>query len=198
MYVILLWRSVHYNNYYYYYFYSLTVICHNIVILGNAHSSLVDVSSGVPQGTVLGSILFLIYINDLPDCVRYSTIRLFADDCIIYRPIKSIEDTQLLQEDINTIAKWASSWLMKFNIPKCCCLRFTEAKIHRVDSTYHLYDTLSSLSDHCKYLALSYSRILNGILRHIEETIAGTNSTLELLRRNIKVASTYVKDLAYS
>ena len=75
------------------------------VILGNAHSSLVDVSSGVPQGTVLGPILFLIYINDLPDCVRYSTIRLFADDCIIYRPIKSIEDTQLLQEDINAIAK---------------------------------------------------------------------------------------------
>ena len=83
--------------------------------LGNAHSSLVDVSSGVPQGTVLGPILFLIYINDLPDCVRYSTIRLFADDCIIYRPIKSIEDTQLLQEDINAIAKWALSWLMKFN-----------------------------------------------------------------------------------
>ena len=92
------------------------------VILGNAHSSLVDVSSGVPQGTVLGPILFLIYIDDLPDCVRYSTIRLFADDCIIYRPIKSIEDTQLLQEDINAIAKWALSWLMKFNIPKCCCL----------------------------------------------------------------------------
>ena len=114
------------------------------VILGNAHSSLVDVSSGVPQGTVLGPILFLIYINDLPDYARYSAIRLFADDCIIYRPIKSIEDTQLLQEDINAIAKWASSWLMKFNIPKCCCLRFTEAKIHRVDSTYHLYDVAST------------------------------------------------------
>ena len=55
--------------------------------------------------TVLGPILFLIYINDLPDCVRYSTTGLFADDCIIYRPIKSIEDTQLLQEDINAIAK---------------------------------------------------------------------------------------------
>ena len=166
------------------------------VILGNAHSSLVDVSSGVPQGTVLGPILFLIYIDDLPDCVRYSTIRLFADDCIIYRPIKSIEDTQLLQEDINAIAKWALSWLMKFNIPKCCCLRFTEAKIHRVDSTYHLYDTSLSLSDHCKYLGVILQSNLKWN-RHIEETIAGTNSILGLLRRNIKVASTYVKDLAY-
>ena len=78
-------------------------------------------------------------------------------------PIKSIEDTQLLQEDINAIAKWALSWLMKFNIPKCCCLRFTEAKIHRVDSTYHLYDTSLSLSDHCKYLGVILQLNLNGI-----------------------------------
>ena len=85
---------------------------------------------------------------------------------------------------------------MKFNIPKCFCLRFTEAKIHRVDSTYHLYDTLLSLSDHCKYLGVILQLNLKWN-RHIEETIAGTNSILGLLRRNIKVASTYVKDLAY-
>ena len=85
---------------------------------------------------------------------------------------------------------------MKFNIPKCCCLRFTEAKIHRVDSTYHLYDTSLSLSDHCKYLGVILQSNLKWN-RHIEEIIAGTNSILGLLRRNIKVASTYVKDLAY-
>ena len=55
------------------------------VILGGAQSSSISVTSGVPQGTVLGPILFLIYINDLPDCIKHSTIRLFADDCIIYR-----------------------------------------------------------------------------------------------------------------
>ena len=85
---------------------------------------------------------------------------------------------------------------MKFNIPKCCCLRFTEAKIHRVDSTYHLYDTSLSLLDHCKYLGVILQSNLKWN-RYIEETIAGTNSILGLLRRNIKVASTYVKDLAY-
>ena len=85
---------------------------------------------------------------------------------------------------------------MKFNIPKCCCLRFTEAKIHRVNSTYHLYDTSLSLSDHCKYLGVILQSSLKWN-RHIEKTIAGTNSILGLLRRNIKVASTYVKDLAY-
>ena len=157
------------------------------VILGDAHSSLANVSSGIPQGTVLGPILFLIYINDLPDCIRYSTIRLFADDCIIYRPIKSIEDTQLLQEDINTIAKWASLWLMKFNISKFCCLQFTEAKIHRVyvDKTYHLYDTPLSSLDHCKYLGITLQSNLKWN-KHIEEKIAGANSILGLLQRNIK------------
>ena len=142
---------------------------HQKVILGDAHSSLADVSSGVPQGTVLGPILFLIYINDLPDCVRYSTIRLFADDCIIYRPIKSIKDTQLLQEDINTIAKWASLWLMKFNISKYYCLQFTEAKIHRVDRTYHLYDTPLSLLNHCRHLGVTLQSNLKWN-KHIEET----------------------------
>ena len=65
-----------------------------------------------------------------------------------------------------------------------------------MDSTYHLYNTSLSLSDHCKYLGIILQSNLKWN-RHIEETIAGTNSILGLLRRNIKVASTYVKDLAY-
>jgi len=54
-----------------------------------------------PQGTVLGPLMFLIYINGLPDCIKHSTVRLFADDCIIYKDILSSRDTHLLQMDIN-------------------------------------------------------------------------------------------------
>jgi hypothetical protein len=78
----------------------------------------VPVISGVPQGTVLGPLLFLIFINDLPNCVQ-SRIRLFADDCILYRNIRSNEDTIVLQDDLNKLADWEQKWGMDFHPDKC-------------------------------------------------------------------------------
>ena len=76
------------------------------VMLENHSSDNIPVTSGVPQGTVLGPILFLIYINDLPDYLHHSQIRLFADDSIIYRQIKSTSDCLKLQEDLEGAIKW--------------------------------------------------------------------------------------------
>ena len=73
------------------------------VVINNTVSSPCNVISGIPQGTVLGPILLLIYINDLPDYIRHSTIRLFADDCIIYRPIASLNNSILLQQDLDAL-----------------------------------------------------------------------------------------------
>ena len=74
-----------------------------------------DVIFGVPQGTVLGPLLFLAYINDLPECVS-SSIRLFADELILYRQIDFISDCTSLQDDISALGNWESLWQMKFNI----------------------------------------------------------------------------------
>ena len=63
-------------------------------VLDGTPSSYIPVSSGGPQGTVLGPILFLLYINDLPVVVKHSALQPFADDCIIYHPINSIYDTE--------------------------------------------------------------------------------------------------------
>ena len=67
----------------------------------------VKVDSGVPQGTVLGPLMFLCHINDLPDTVK-SQVRLFADDCLLYRTIKSQSDHEILQQDLNNLQKWAT------------------------------------------------------------------------------------------
>ena len=64
--------------------------------------------SGVPQGTVLGPLLFLLHINDLPSVVS-SKVRLFADDCLIYRNIKNKEDQIALQKDLNLLENWGNT-----------------------------------------------------------------------------------------
>ena len=63
---------------------------------------------GVPQGTVLGPILFLAFINDLPETVN-SRVRLFADDCVMYRPVASSHDCNLLQEDLKRLSSLEQS-----------------------------------------------------------------------------------------
>ena len=78
----------------------------------------VDVISGVPQGTVLGPLMFLIYINDINQNIQ-SSVRLFADDCVLYRVIKSSEDCRYLQEDLNHLVHWTNLWQMNLNSDKC-------------------------------------------------------------------------------
>ena len=84
------------------------------VVTEGESSEKVTVDSGVPQGTVPGPILFLCHINDLPKAVQ-SQVRLFADDCLIYRPIKSQKDHITLQNDLLELEKWAEKWGSRFN-----------------------------------------------------------------------------------
>ena len=77
------------------------------VILDGSSSETSTVLSGVPQGTVLGPLLFLIYINDLPQYVSPGTqVRLFADDSAVYRKINSPQDHEILQKDLKNLVKW--------------------------------------------------------------------------------------------
>ena len=121
------------------------------VVLNGATSDSAPVLSGVTQGTVLGPILFLIYINDLPDGVVNSTVRLFADDCIIYRPIRSKIDTELLQSDLDSVGSWEKTWLMQFNAEKCFTMRAGRSKAI-INKLCKLHDHPLQSTDSVKYL----------------------------------------------
>ena len=72
------------------------------------------IDSGVPQGTVLDPLLFLIFINDLPDNLN-SSAKLFVDDCLLYREVNTTSDTYKLQEDLDMLQEWESKWQIAFN-----------------------------------------------------------------------------------
>ena len=82
------------------------------VVLDGASSESVSVQSGVPQGTVLGPLMFLIYINDITESISLS-LRLFADDCILYRTITTEEDAVQLQYDLDHLFAWAIKWQLQ-------------------------------------------------------------------------------------
>ena len=84
------------------------------VSLSGELSDWTDVTNGIPQGSVLGPILFVIFINDMPNVVK-NCCKLFADDAKLYRPVISEADTQSLQSDIDNLMEWSSTWQLPFN-----------------------------------------------------------------------------------
>ena len=88
------------------------------VVVDGLTSSNKSVLSGVPQGSVLGPCLFLFYINDIADNLN-STVRLFADDTMIYLVVTSQSDARRLQQDLDTLTKWEKTWMMEFHPDKC-------------------------------------------------------------------------------
>ena len=91
------------------------------VVVEGQRSTSVRVASGVPQGTCLGPILFLTYINDITANIN-GQLRLFADDALLYSPINSLEDQIKLQNDLHTPQRWATTLIMVFNLSKCYIL----------------------------------------------------------------------------
>ena len=97
------------------------------VVIEGEESDSVPVTSGVPQGSVLGPILFLAYINDLPQDI-VSQVRLFADDTAIYLTLEHKHDSDTLQTDLDRLQAWEAKWDMEFNPSKCQVIRVTTSR----------------------------------------------------------------------
>ena len=121
------------------------------VIVGGHSSEWMEVSSGVPQGSILGPLLFLLYINDFPLSVSCSA-ELFADDSVLYRKITSEDDCFEFQDDLMSAASWCDSWKAMLKSEKCKALHATKSKCPLVHQYVINKNNLSAVDKH-KHLA---------------------------------------------
>ena len=124
------------------------------VVLEGETSDTIPVTSGVPQGTVLVHILSLIYINDFPEYLPHFTLRLFADDSIIYKEIHSERDARNFKQDFEAAARWEQDWLMCFHPDKCNVVSITQ-KQKSIKFTYKLHGNSLEKIDSPKYLGIT-------------------------------------------
>jgi hypothetical protein len=164
------------------------------VLVDGATSDTVPVVSGVPQGSVLGPLLFLLFINDLPDSVT-SRVRLFADDCILYREIRTPEDSRILQEDLDRLVEWEQTWGMDFHPDKCVTLRMTRSRTPYLRE-YTLKGQTLTTETVARYLGVDIQENLSWD-HHINRVVKKANSTLGFLKRNLKIKNQKTKASAY-
>lgn len=166
------------------------------VSVNNAESDYLDVISGVPQGSVLGPTLFLVYIDDVYTCMEPGvTIRLFADDCVIYTPVKTVDEQTKLNKSLQNIVTWCKKWGMQINTQKTMCMTVTRKK-EPLNFTYKLINTSLERVDSVKYLGVTITRSLKWDV-HINNVCARAFKQLGFLRRKLATAPTSVKLTAY-
>lgn len=164
------------------------------VILNGEASHFVEVTSGVPQGSVLGPLLFLIFINDIHVNVT-SQLRLFADDCAVYTRIKNGEGSGQLQADLDRIEQWCGEWGMQLNVKKCVHVSFTRKK-NKFDTQYYLSNELVTNENKVKYLGVILSSDCTWDSQ-IDDVIMRAGRALGFVQRNLKNATQKIKELAY-
>ena len=165
------------------------------VVIEGEESESIPVTSGVPQGSVLGPILFLIYINDLPDEVC-SQVRLFADDTALYLTMESEDSGSTLQSDLDILSMWETRWDMEFNPSKCQVVHVAGSK-RPVKRDYILHGQVLESVTCAKYLGVDISCSLTWN-SHIDRITGSANRTLGFVRRNIKTRMSKVRETAYN
>ena len=155
------------------------------VVVNGSESSTIPVLSGVPQGSVLGPLLFLIYIDDLPTSITdiCSKVNLFADDVLLYHVISEEADYEVLQNAISLIESWSISNFLAFNTSKCKCMVISRKPTPKLpDNQLHLLGMPLQVVESYKYLGLLLSSNMSWS-PHIESICNKARQILGLLYR---------------
>jgi len=161
------------------------------VRLGGQLSEVARATSGVPQGP----LLFLAYVNDIRRNT-VSTIRLFADDCLVYRKIINNEDIEKLQKDRNRLGEWEAENAMKINPSKCKAVRLTRSRV-KDPLNYTLGDQLIPEMSSCKCLGIILRSELSWA-DHVNYTVKKACKALHFIMRVLKKGNSSTKHLAYT
>ena len=166
------------------------------VVLDGQASDPVPVLSGVPKGSVLGTVISLIFKKDLPDNIR-SSVRLFADECVLYRNIKTLTDCQILQDYLNSLGQWETDWQTKFYVAKCHSMRVTRhIPSNQIHFNYSLHQKTFEQAQSAKNLGITITDNLEWG-QHVSEISSTATKTLGFLRRNLALAPRHTKEVAY-
>ena len=164
------------------------------VVIDGECSEDAPVLSGVPQGTVLGPLMFILYINDI-SAGTSSSVRLFADDCLLYRVVDSTRDASLLQGDLRQMCRWAEDWEMDFNPSKCYKLSITKRR-NPMSYPYTINGVMLKHVSSNPYLGAELDATLSWN-HQMKKTLTKSQRTLNLCRRNLHNCSKKTKETAY-
>ena len=152
------------------------------MVVEGKSSSWENVKSGIPQGTVLGPILFLIFVNDLTDDLTSMT-KLFADDTKVYREVNNREDASSLQKDVETLTTWSRVWQLPFNATKCKCMHFGKKnQQHKYKMNEHTLEEVEVEKD----LGVIVDKNLK-FHKHASFAVKKANTILGLIKRSFTV-----------
>ena len=148
------------------------------VVVDACTSSEAAALSGVPQGTVRGPLLFLVFINDIIQ-ESSSSIGLFVDDCLMHHEIRSKSDCSALQSDLDNLIQWSKTWGMEYKISKCNILSVTNASRNKIKHQYTMDGQALKTQDSTEYLGITINSKLHWINTSITSVAPLTRLTLE-------------------
>jgi len=165
------------------------------VVINGHYSGWLPVLSGVPQGSILGPLLFILYINDLHSLIKSSSLKLYADDVALYATVSSYQDCVNLQDDLARIYDWSLIWQLKLSPSKCEALNITN-KHSPVSFTYTIGSISVAWCSKVKYLGV----VITSNLKwndHCQRIVQKATQSLNRIRRAMYGCTEKAKTLAY-
>ena len=149
------------------------------VVVDGEMSKWSDVKSGIPQGSVLGPLLFVIFINDMPKNLS-SVCKMFADDAKIYKELDSTEDCNSLQHDLDVMSEWSNKWQLPFNKLKCKRMHFGKSN---PKTSYVMNNHILEEADHERDLGVIIDNSLK-FHKHTAAAIKKANAVLGIIKKS--------------